>query len=166
MARARSIVALRFPVSDCGRRVAELCETAFASGQPPDDPDEAAALAALIDEAFGYLSEGPFLAWSDSPWAVVSRARYLQEGQRLGMLGVKLYTTLQRHDELVWLCRRVIALDPFDEQGWAALMRFYVQSGRSAEAMAAFREYAAILSEELGIAPSLELRRLVATARA
>jgi predicted ATPase/DNA-binding SARP family transcriptional activator len=57
--------------------------------------------------------------------------------------------------------RRWLAADPFAEPAVAALLKAERESGRHAEARAAYRHYAARLAEELGVEPSRALRDLV-----
>lgn len=65
-----------------------------------------------------------------------------------------------RHRELVAELRSLTAAHPLRETGWQRLMLAMHGCGRSAEALAAYRQAHDLLREELGIDPGAELRRI------
>lgn len=65
-----------------------------------------------------------------------------------------------RHLEVVPELEVLLAAHPLRERFWAQLMLALYRSGRQAEALSAFARARRILSQELGIEPSSELRRL------
>lgn len=67
---------------------------------------------------------------------------------------------LGRHDEVIPELRDVVAENPFREGPRGQLMLALYRAGRSAEALAAYREGRETLAEELGIDPGSELQRL------
>src|SRR3954463_13224526 len=67
---------------------------------------------------------------------------------------------LGRHSELVAELEPLIAAQPHRERLRAQLMLALYRSGRQAEALEAFRDARAVLTEELGIEPGRELREL------
>jgi len=67
---------------------------------------------------------------------------------------------LGRHEPLVAQLRQLTANYPLRERFHAQLMQALAESGRQAEALAAYQDARAVLVEELGIEPGRELRRL------
>ncbi|MCP3800094.1 tetratricopeptide repeat protein [Allokutzneria sp. A3M-2-11 16] len=67
---------------------------------------------------------------------------------------------LGKHRELVGELRALVADHPFRERFWGQLMLALYRSERQAEALIVFRDFANALKEELGVAPSAELRAL------
>jgi DNA-binding SARP family transcriptional activator len=168
--RSRGMFLLDLPVTDLGRRVSEITAQAMtraaALEQGPGRASrayaaEATAIVALVDEALAILAEGPFLQWCESQWAAELRSSYRSDGQQLGLLGARLMDTLGRRDDVARLCRLVIALDRYDERGWACLVEHKLRQGLPPEAIAIYHEYEALIREELAAEPSADLQRLV-----
>ncbi len=67
---------------------------------------------------------------------------------------------LGEHRELVPELRSALADNPFRERLWGQLMLALYRSGRQADALEAFQEARRALSDELGLEPGPELRRL------
>jgi len=67
---------------------------------------------------------------------------------------------LGEHRELVSELERAVAADPLRERSHAQLMLALYRSGRQADALAAFQDARARLTEDLGIEPGRELREL------
>jgi predicted ATPase/DNA-binding SARP family transcriptional activator len=67
---------------------------------------------------------------------------------------------LQGPDAVISDLEGLVAEHPYREGVRARLMRAMYQAGRQAEALQVYRDTAAVLSEELGISPSPELRAL------
>jgi predicted ATPase/DNA-binding SARP family transcriptional activator/Tfp pilus assembly protein PilF len=65
-----------------------------------------------------------------------------------------------RHGELVGELEMLVAEHPLRERLWGQLILALYRSGRQAEALQAYRQLRHRLTEELGIEPSLALRRL------
>jgi DNA-binding SARP family transcriptional activator len=63
-------------------------------------------------------------------------------------------------DSAAWTLRQLVEADPLRERSFRALIRLHLQQGDRAAAMQAYRQCAAILREELGIAPSSKTERL------
>jgi predicted ATPase/DNA-binding SARP family transcriptional activator len=68
--------------------------------------------------------------------------------------------SLGEHRELVPELRAALADNPFRERQWAQLMLALYRSGRQADALETFQEARRVLSDELGLEPGPELRRL------
>lgn len=59
------------------------------------------------------------------------------------------------------LSHAAIRVDPYEERAWRAQIAAYLNSGRRAQAHAAYSKLTSVLSEELGIAPSAQTRALL-----
>ena len=67
---------------------------------------------------------------------------------------------LGEHRELTPALRSTLAESPFRERLWGQLMLALYRSGRQADALETFQEARRVLSDELGLEPGPELRRL------
>jgi predicted ATPase/DNA-binding SARP family transcriptional activator len=67
---------------------------------------------------------------------------------------------LGEHRELEPALRSALADNPFRERLWAQLMLSLYRGGRQADALEAFQEARRVLSDELGLEPGPDLRRL------
>jgi PAS domain S-box-containing protein len=56
--------------------------------------------------------------------------------------------------------RRTFLLDPFDETGRRRLMRLLLRDGRSAAAIREYRDFSALLREQLDVTPSVETEQI------
>ncbi len=63
-------------------------------------------------------------------------------------------------DEGIALSARMLEEDPLDEAALGARMRWLAESGQSARARQAYREFAERLADDLGLAPGTELKAL------
>ena len=73
---------------------------------------------------------------------------------------VDLFLELGEHVRAIPLINKHIDADPFRERRWAQLMLALFRSNRQAEALRAYQQLRMILSEELGIEPSEDLKGL------
>ena len=71
---------------------------------------------------------------------------------------IEAYLALGRHAELVPELERLVSEQPLRERLWRQLVIALYRSERQADALAAYRRARALLSEELGLEPSEELR--------
>ncbi len=121
------------------------------------DPEQAAkklgqALALWRGEALADLAYEPF-----------ARAEIARLGElRLAVLEQRIDADLagRRHAEIVGELEVLVAAHPLRERLLWQLMLALYRSGRQAEALAAYRAARTLLSEELGLEPSEELRQL------
>lgn len=121
------------------------------------DARVAADAAAL---ALGLWRGPPLHGLTDTPW-FSAEARRL-EALRVDALEEQFEAALALgdHREIVPALRAALEEHPFRERVWGHLMLALYRSGRQAEALEAFHEARRMLSEELGLEPSLELRRV------
>ncbi len=127
----------------------------------------AAAQARSWPEAAGLLRDALAL-WRGEPLADVPsqllRDREVPslEDQRLQALVARIDADLHlgRHGEVVAELRQLAAAHPLQEQFHAQLMLSLYRSGRQADALAAYQEARRVVTGELGIEPSPELRLL------
>jgi DNA-binding SARP family transcriptional activator/class 3 adenylate cyclase len=126
---------------------------ALAAGEFADaEAILADALAAWRGPALADLAAEPFVQ------SEIARL----EGLRLQALEKRFEAMLAvgRQAEAVAELQALVGLHPHDERLRAHLMVALYRSARHAEALETYRVYRRLLSEELGLEPSLELRRL------
>lgn len=114
----------------------------------------------LLRQALGLWRGHPFTGLGDAP-VFRDTATHLSE-LRLNMLE-RLHTIeigRGAHATIVAELRGLVAHHPLRERLWALLMTALYRSGRRAEALAAYREVARHLVEELGIDPHEQLQAL------
>ena len=121
----------------------------------------AAGLAADRLRAALSLWRGPALADVAHDGALALEAERL-DGLRLGCREewIEAELALGHHGALVPELERLVAVEPLRERLWRQLVTALYRSGRQAEALAAYRRVRMILSDELGLEPSEELRAL------
>jgi len=66
----------------------------------------------------------------------------------------------QEHTLAVEAAREMIVLRPFRESGYRLLMRGHAAAGNRAEALQVYEECRAFISDELGVAPSQQTKRV------
>ena len=112
----------------------------------------AEALALWRGEPYGAFGQHEFFA---------AEARRLEE-MRLAALELQLAAglTLGRHADLVTDAQALCAAHPLREQLWVHLVTALYRCGRQGEALAALGRVRALLVEELGADPGIELRTL------
>lgn len=66
----------------------------------------------------------------------------------------------ERDDEVVLTCKRLLSLDPLQEQIHRTLMQTYVRQRRYASAIKQYQACAAVVRRQLGIAPEAETSKL------
>lgn len=98
---------------------------------------------------------GPFLPKVDSEWVTSLRAQYLQDAVTAALaLGAALETAAPR--EALRAYERAVELDAFAQEGYAGLGRVHEGLGESVAAKQAYRRYARLLEEEMGLETSQE----------
>jgi DNA-binding SARP family transcriptional activator/pimeloyl-ACP methyl ester carboxylesterase/class 3 adenylate cyclase len=147
LAAADELDVLRF------ERLAAAGRAALAAG-------DAASAARLLTESLA-LWRGPALAdLGDAAFTGTERAR-LQEA-RLDAVESRVDALLAcgRHQETLAELGELTAEHPLRERFWAQRLLALYRSGRQADALRAYRELRAVLTEQLGIEPGPELRQL------
>jgi predicted ATPase len=116
-----------------------------------------------VDRLRGALAlwRGPALADVGDGGVLALEAKRLDE-LRLSCLEERIEAELSlgRHDALVPELERLVAEEPLRERLWRQLVMALYRCERQADALAAYRRARTILSEELGLDPSEELRAL------
>ncbi len=133
----------------------------------------------LLAEARGALRDGDALAAADAVASAVGLWRgpalqgltetawFTAEARRLEALHVdaleeqfEVALALGEHRELTPAIRSALADNPFRERLWGQLMLALYRAGRQADALETFQEVRHVLSDELGLEPGPDLRRL------
>ena len=129
-------------------------------GRQALDEGDASRAVALLAEALG-LWRGRALDGVPPSDLVLAEASRLEES-RLDVLELRITADLRcgRAGQLVSELRRLISEHPIREGLWVLLLEALDLAGRRAEAIAAFSEARSAISDELGVDPGPELRRI------
>jgi DNA-binding SARP family transcriptional activator len=116
--------------------------------------------AAVIREALGLWTGDALEDLDDLPLAAGERARL--DELRLSLTESLLVADLElgHATEVLGEARRMVALHPFRERAWGALMLALYRLGRQAEALDTAQQLRRTLAEGLGIDPTPEVRRI------
>ena len=95
-------------------------------------------------------------------WMTAERRRLQERAVRVFSDLVSHYTAADLPDRGIAVATAMLALDPSLEWAHRALMSLYLRTGRREAAFRQYQECTRILSEELGVAPAEETRRLAA----
>jgi DNA-binding SARP family transcriptional activator len=119
-------------------------------------------LEAAVGSARGPFMEGFALRDSDvfDEWLFSERESHQRELAGALERLVREQLALGRWDPAIGHARRWSALDPLHEPAHRALMEAYARSGESAAAVQQYRDAAAVLDRELGVAPLPETTSL------
>ncbi len=93
-------------------------------------------------------------------WVLEQRAALVDAARDLCARVAAAAAAAQRWDLAVRVARRRIALDPLDETAYRELMRLQAAHGDRAGALSTYHRCAAVLEEQLGVAPDPESQRL------
>jgi DNA-binding SARP family transcriptional activator len=114
----------------------------------------------LYEEALG-LWRGAVLEDVDPPPALRPAVEELEEKRLLGReQRAEAMLELGRHHELVAELERLVSKEPLRERLRGQLMLALYRSGRQADALEVYRDGRKYLSQQLGMEPAPELRRL------
>ncbi|HEY4422442.1 MAG TPA: AfsR/SARP family transcriptional regulator, partial [Pseudonocardia sp.] len=136
-------------------RFSDLCAQAARAAGAGDDVAESV----LLTDALSLWRDVPPLSDVPSPPLLRDEVaglveRYLQALDRR----IELDLVLGRHAEVLGELATLVRRHPERERFWAHRMRALHRAGRQGEALAAYREVASLLAEELGIDPGADLR--------
>src|SRR3954471_12496325 len=143
-----------------GELDAERFESLVADGRQALAAGRGEDAAAALRAALELWRGSPLADVASAPFAPAEIARL--EEQRLAALEVRVEADLVagRHAELIGELTQLTREHPWRERLSAHLMLALYRSGRHAEALHVFREARAQLTDDLGLEPSEELRRL------
>jgi DNA-binding SARP family transcriptional activator len=139
---------------------AECFETLVVAGRRALNDGDCAFAAEELGKALE-LWRGRALADVPSSSLVSAEADRLEES-RLAALELRIEADLAcgRHAQLVSELRRLLSDQPLREGLWSLLIQALDGAGRHAEALAAYGQARAVISDELGVDPGPELQRL------
>jgi DNA-binding SARP family transcriptional activator len=123
--------------------------------------DDPATAARALRQALGLWS-GPMLANVASPGRLIEgHVVHLQE-QRLHTLELRIQSDamLGRHRELIGELKAMLIDNPLNEWCHTELIKALARSGRRHEALGAYQDLRRVLSAELGLEPSDQLKEL------
>lgn len=153
------------PESRCDADVTtfDVACTALWQTSPPPAPQQrevSARQAAALYQ--GDFLEGFFVsdAAGFEEWALAERERLRTAALRVLRFQVTTFAAQERVREAVAAARRLVALEPWLEEGHVWLMRLLMREGRRAQALAQYEVCKATLAEALGVAPSKATRAL------
>lgn len=130
---------------------------ARARTEAREAPSEAVAL--QLQEALG-LWRGPIGAGLDSALLETVALKYHEDRHAAIECRFELELQLGQHRQVLGELARCVAQHPFRETLCAQLMLALHRSGRTAEALALYRDTSRRFTEELGIEPGARLREL------
>ncbi|MGH7447993.1 MAG: AfsR/SARP family transcriptional regulator [Longimicrobiales bacterium] len=107
-----------------------------------------------------HIARRPFLAGEQGRWVELRRARLASILIRSLECRAEVYLWNEEHSLAVEVARDAVGLEPFRETAWQLLMRSHAASGNTAEALRAYEQCRALISEELGVNPSPQTRAL------
>jgi DNA-binding SARP family transcriptional activator len=150
---------LRISDQDLDHQVFELL---VADGRGALETSDAQRAAALLSEALG-LWRGPLLADVPRTQLLDTQADRAEE-LRLAATELRIEADLAcgRAARVIAELRGLVAEHPLREGFWALLMRALEAAGRRAEALETYSQAQQVISDQLGIDPGAELRRLFA----
>jgi len=113
------------------------------------------------EEALALVGEGGFLEWCESQWVVEARPPTRRLALKVALALSRLYAELGRAEDALAAARRAIALEPLEEEPRRRLIGLLAAADQVDAALREYRAYRDLAREELGVAPSPGLRRLV-----
>ncbi len=127
-----------------------------AGSEPPEQA------AALLDEALSLWRGPAYAEFADDEFALAEAARLEELRLAAGSDWADAVMALDRPADTLGRLAALVTADPLRERPRAQLMRALHRLGRSADALQTFRDYRALLADELGLDPSQRLRDLEA----
>jgi len=139
---------------------ADRFESLVTAGRTERERGRFDASAALLREALGLVRGFPLAELGDDDQARYERERVEEVRLVAEEELVEAQLGQGRHRELIPELQAAVSAQPLRERSWGQLMVALYRSGRQAEALAAYRAASRTLLDELGLAPSGELRAL------
>ncbi|TDB90336.1 AfsR/SARP family transcriptional regulator [Actinomadura sp. KC216] len=135
-------------------------EELFQAAVGPSDRD-AAERVDLLQQALGLWRGEALQDLKGDGGPLRYAATRLQEKRIVAMQNLaRLYLRLGHHHDAIDRLRMALSWEPLREPLWRLLMFALYRDGRQAEALSAYREFRAILVENIGLEPSGELQAL------
>lgn len=107
------------------------------------------------------LYQGDFLGkYASEMWIVPISAYYHGIYVQAALEALALLEDQERQGEIAALCRRALVFEPYSENLYQHLMRSLLALGENGEAAAVFEDMSKLLSDNFGIDPAQESRRL------
>ncbi len=91
-------------------------------------------------------------------WTVSIRQAYRLKFTTCVETLLKLLSAEERHQEIIEVCEKAMAIDPYDEKVHAAFLRALAATNRIAHARMHYTYITELLYRELGVSPSAELK--------
>ena len=127
--------------------------TAMADEQPERASER-------LREALALWRGPPLAELADEPFAQIEIGRLEEERLDAVQERIEADLSLGRHSELIPELESLVARNPYRERLRALQMLALYQSGRQAEALAAYQDARRVLVDELGVEPGARLREL------
>lgn len=149
----------RYALNSQGRFWFDIEEFAAKLAEAEHRPAKSDEQAAALEEALS-LYRGPFLSEVYSEWA--EEIRHRLEDRYLRALTALTTLRFQRREyvDVVDLCERLLASDPYHEEAPLWAMESYAALGDRPAALRAFRRYQERLQSDLGASPPPRMVRL------
>ena len=142
----------RYALNPQGRFWFDIEEFAAKLAEAERRPAKSDEQAAAMEEALA-LYQGPFLPEVYSEWAEEIRHRLEDRYLRALTALTALRFKRQEHAEVLDLCERLLASDPYHEEAPLLAMQSHAALGDRPAALRAFRRYRDRLQSELGAGP-------------
>jgi SARP family transcriptional regulator, regulator of embCAB operon len=135
-------------------------ERLFAQAQAARSAGRLEEAARSVDQALA-LWTGPVVSNVSSGRLLNNLVTSLQDS-RVAALQLRIQTQMRlgRHGDLIAELRSLVAEHPFHEWFHAQLIFALNKAGRRGEALQAYRQVCTLLSDELGLSPSVDLQRV------
>jgi DNA-binding SARP family transcriptional activator len=101
-----------------------------------------------------HIARRPFLQGDEGPWATRERSRLREVLVRAYEALSEIYVWSGEPANAARYARLAIDVEPFRETAHQRLMRAHAAAGNRAEALRAYEQCSALLSDELGVSPS------------
>jgi DNA-binding SARP family transcriptional activator len=112
----------------------------------------------VVDDLFAALNEcdAPFMEGVTSDWVLTERERLFNITIRGMTILMHWAGEQRRYEDALEVGRRLLAKDPFREAAQCEVMWLYVLNGQRAQAIRQYKDYCALLKNELDIDPMPE----------